>query len=158
MRPLCFPLGGLLNNYGLECWRLSQQAVFGMILSTQETASISLGDMLLRLTQVFRFAAKLAKITTANADAAITVTLADICGRPLLTERSIGRYQYSTADPELSHSWRCSREELSDPDKLAVKAAFWLCERFNCPITTDSLDIEQKRILSTCRLSQQPED
>src|SRR5262249_38325477 len=66
-------LGGRMNNNGLECWRLSQRAVFAMLLSAQEgigplteQPSISVDDMLLRLTQAFRFAAKLTETTSLN--------------------------------------------------------------------------------------------
>jgi hypothetical protein len=93
-------IGGKLNNYGLECWRLTQRAVFAAIMSAQQAAtssqpSLSLDDMILRMTQVFRFAAKLAEKAARNSEFDVTVRLGDIGPRPLLIERSIGRYHYS---------------------------------------------------------------
>jgi hypothetical protein len=148
-------IGGRLNNYGLECWRLSQEAVFSMILSTREASmppaappSISLDDMLFRLTQFFRFAARLAEKTTSDGKVDVAVKLGDIGARPLLIEGWFGRFQYSTSENELSHSWQCSREELTAPDKLAVKAACWFCERFNWESASEeSLTKVQGRIL-----------
>ena len=145
-----------MNNYGLECWRLSQRAVFAMLLSCQEGAvppseqrSISVDDMLLRLTQTFRFAARLAETTSLNAGIDVSVSLADIGNRPLLLEKgAVGRYRFSTSEPELSNSWHCSPEDLKNPDLLAVNAAFWFCERFNWQhVSEESLTNIQKSLV-----------
>jgi hypothetical protein len=149
-------LGGRMYNYGLECWRLSQRAVFAMLLSAQdgdgaptEQPSISVEDMLLRLTQTFRFASRLAAATSLAGGVDVKVRLADIGSRPLLLDRGgFGRYTFFTSEPELSNSWPCSPEELKNPDQLAVNAAFWFCERFNWQhVSEDSLTNLQQRVL-----------
>ena len=148
-------VGGKLNNCGLECWRLSQRAVFAGIISAQEAAtppsqqpSISLEDMLMRLTQTFRFAARLADKAIPDAEVTVGVRLADIGNRPLLIEGGFGRLQFSSSENELSHSWPCSQEALLKPDQLAVDAAFWFSERFNWEhVTKESLTNVQKRFL-----------
>jgi hypothetical protein len=131
-------VGGRMNNYGLECWRLSQQAVFAMILSARQVVrppraqpSISLEDILFRLTQMFRFAAKLAEKTTADGKVEVAVSLRDIGNRPLLIEGVFETFKDPTSENQLSYSRHCLQEELKDPDQLAVKAAYWFCERLN---------------------------
>ena len=149
-------IGGNMNNFGLECWRLTQRAVFASILSAREVPtppslkpSISLEDMIFRLTQVFRFAAKLAENTARSSEFDVTVQLKDIDNRTLLVEGGWGRFQYASGQNDLSHSWHCSRKELQDPDLLAVKAGYWFCERFNWHhVTEDQLAIVQKRFLA----------
>jgi hypothetical protein len=138
-------IGGRMNNYGLECWRFSQQAVFAMIFSTREAVvpstaqpGISLEDMLFRLTQVFRFTKKLAEKTMTNGSVDVTVGLRDIGNRPLFIEGIFPRLHYSSGANELSYSHQCSPEELKEPDQLAVKAAYWFCERFNWQSVTEA--------------------
>lgn len=148
-------VGGRMNNNGLECWRLSQQAVFAMILSIREAVrpptsqpSISLEDMLFRLTQLFRFAAKLAARRTADGEVEVAVKLRDIGNRPLLIEGIFDTYQDPTSENDLTYSHHCSHEKLKDPDELALKAAYWFCERLNWQsVTETSLANVQARLL-----------
>jgi hypothetical protein len=58
------------------------------------------------------------------------------------------RGQYRASVPELANVWRCSPDDLQQPDQYAVKVAFWFCERFNWPYVSEaSLTNLQRRIL-----------
>lgn len=147
-------IGGKMNNHGLECWRLTQKAVFAAAVSARELhippsiePGLSLDDIVFRLTQVFRFAERLSEKAARNSELDVDIRLANIANRPLQIENSFGRYRYFSSDLELFHSWHCSREGLKKPDQFAVKAAYWFCERFNWQhVTLDRLVSVQRGV------------
>ena len=100
---------------------------------------ISLDDMLLRLTQIFRFAERLAKKTTRDGEVDMSVRLAGIGNRRLHIEDSLERFQYYSNETELFNSWHCSPAALKNFDALAIKAALWFCERFNWDYVNEAL-------------------
>lgn len=99
---------------------------------------IALDDILFRLTQLFRFATKFAERTTPDGELKVDIRLVDIGNRPLRIEGVFDTYMNPTTENELSHSFHCSKEDLKDPDQLAVKATFWFCERLNWDLVTET--------------------
>ena len=146
---------GRLNNYGLECWHLSERGVFVKILTTfdtplpnQQYPCILLSDLLKRLTQVFRFAQRFGDRVAPAGSIEVKIRLANIGNRRLYIKGAMARTEHATKKDELFTTWKGARSEMQDPDVLAVKAAFWFCERFNCDYVGELyLTTEQARFL-----------